>query len=152
MLLTPAIVEDGIAASSFSLPAFPAAGLDKRMFRGKIRKNRTGVIYVPVLKGHTEGVAWGGPSGKGVAMKEERIGTVTHYYSHLGVTAISLTGPLRVGDTIHIKGHTTDFTQKIDSLQKEHHNVEKADNGESVGIKVIEHTREHDAVYKVLEG
>jgi len=86
---------------------------------------------------------------KEVLMAEERIGTVTHYYTHLGVAAVELTGTLRVGDTIHIKGHTSDFTQKVESLQKEHENVEEAGIGENVGIKLIEHGREHDAVFRV---
>lgn len=84
-------------------------------------------------------------------MKEERVGLVSHYYSHLGVAAIVVEGNLRVGDTIHIKGHTTDFTQKVESIQIEHKNVTEAKKGEDVGIKVKEHVREHDAIYKVVE-
>ncbi len=84
-------------------------------------------------------------------MKEEKIGTVSHYYSHLGVAAIVLEGNLLVGDTIHIKGHTTDLTQKIDSIQIEHKNVDKAKKGEDIGLKVKDHVREHDEVYKIVE-
>jgi putative protease len=84
-------------------------------------------------------------------MKEERIGVISHYYSHLGVAAIALEGELKVGDTVRIKGHTSDFTQKVDSIELEHKNVSIAGKGEDVGIKVKEHAREHDVVYKVVE-
>jgi putative protease len=83
---------------------------------------------------------------------EEEIGRVTHYFTRIGVAAIDIKkGELKVGDTIHIKGHTTDFYQKIDSMQIEHQPVEKAEAGQSVGIKVSEHVRENDIVYKVTE-
>jgi translation elongation factor EF-1alpha len=84
-------------------------------------------------------------------MKEERVGFVSHYFSHLGVAAIVLEGALTVGDTIHIKGHTSDFTQKVDSIQLEHTTIPQAMKGQDVGIKVKEHVREHDVVYKVTE-
>jgi putative protease len=83
-------------------------------------------------------------------LAEQRIGVVTHYFGKISVAAIELTdGELRVGDTIHIKGHTSDFTQTVDSMQLEHDAVESASVGESVGIKVAEHAREHDEVFKV---
>lgn len=85
-------------------------------------------------------------------MKEERIGVVSHYFSHLGVAAIVIEGELAVGDTIHIKGHTTDLMQKVESIQLEHTTVERAKKGEDVGIRVKEHVREHDVVYKMVEG
>ncbi len=84
-------------------------------------------------------------------MKEVKVGVVSHYYSHLGVAAVVMEGELAVGDTIHIKGHTSDFMQKVESIQLEHTNVNKATKGEDVGIKVKEHAREHDVVYKVVE-
>jgi len=83
---------------------------------------------------------------------EEEIGRVTHYFTKIGVAAIDIKqGELKVGDTIHIKGHTTDFYQKIDSMQIEHQPVEKAQAGQSVGIKVSEQVRENDIVYRVTE-
>ncbi|MFH1921414.1 MAG: EF-Tu/IF-2/RF-3 family GTPase [Planctomycetota bacterium] len=85
-------------------------------------------------------------------MAEEEIGKVTHYFGHINVAAIEITsGTLRVGDTIHIKGHTSDFTQTVDSIQIEKHSVEEAGVGEAVGIKVAEHAREHDVVFKVAD-
>jgi putative protease len=85
-------------------------------------------------------------------MKEERVGTVSHYYDKIGVAAVVLEGELAVGDTIHIKGHSTDFTQKMESIQIENKNVERAKEGDNIGIKINEHAREHDIVYKVVEG
>lgn len=78
------------------------------------------------------------------------IGKVVHYYTHLSVAIVELTqGTLRVGDTIHIKGHTTDFKQTVESMEIEHQKVTKATPGQSFGLRVREHTREHDIVYKV---
>jgi putative protease len=80
----------------------------------------------------------------------ERIGVVTHYFSHLSVAVVKLEGArLRVGDTIHIRGHTTDFKQRIDSLQVNHQAVQEVGPGDDFGLKVREHAREHDIVYKV---
>ncbi|MHC4414158.1 MAG: hypothetical protein ACYS0G_02620 [Planctomycetota bacterium] len=83
-------------------------------------------------------------------MAEQKVGVITHYFGKLGVAAVQVTvGELRVGDTIHVKGHTSDFTQTVDSMQLEHDAVETAKVGDTVGIKVIEHAREHDEVLKV---
>jgi len=84
-------------------------------------------------------------------MPEEEVGKISDYFAKIGVAAIELTGTLSVGDTIHIKGHTTDFTQNVDSMQIEHQNVEKANPGDSIGIKVKDRVRDHDIVYKVTE-
>jgi len=83
---------------------------------------------------------------------EEEIGRITHYFSRIGVGVLEITaGELRVGETIHIKGHTTDFYQKVESMQVEHQPVSVARKGDSVGLKVIEPVREHDKVFKVTE-
>jgi putative protease len=84
---------------------------------------------------------------------EEEIGRVTHYFPKIGVAVIEITaGSLKVGETIHIKGHTSDFTQPVESLQQEHLSVPEAKKGGSFGMKVKEHVREGDRVYKVKEG
>jgi len=83
--------------------------------------------------------------------EEREVGTVTHYYTNIGVAVIELTDTLKVGDKIHIKGATSDFTQKVDSMQIEHKNVKEAKKGESIGLKVKEHVREHDKVFVVEE-
>lgn len=82
-------------------------------------------------------------------MAEEEIGRVTHYFNKIGVAGIELTGQLSVGDTIHIKGHTSDWAQEVGSIQIEHEFVEVGKAGDSVGIKVDGHAHEHDAVYRV---
>ncbi|HSB49537.1 MAG TPA: hypothetical protein VLD15_08485 [Burkholderiales bacterium] len=80
----------------------------------------------------------------------ERIGVVTHYFSHLSVAVVKLEGArLRVGDTIHVRGHTTDFKQRVDSLQVNHQAVQEVGPGDDFGLKVRDHAREHDVVYKV---
>ncbi len=82
---------------------------------------------------------------------ERPIGTVIHYYSHLGVAVVKLKkGALQVGDVIHIKGHTSDFRQVVESMQVEHQAVTKAGPGDDFGLKVSNHAREHDVVYRVL--
>ena len=82
--------------------------------------------------------------------EEKLLGRVTHYYSHLSVGIIELTdGELSVGDTIHIRGKQTDFTQSVDSIQIEHQNVSHAEKGKVVGVKVREKVREHDQVLRV---
>ena len=84
------------------------------------------------------------------ASNEEAIGVVTHYYSHLGVAVAQLNaGSLKIGDTIHVKGHTTDFTQKVDSMEYEHRHIEQAGAGQNIGLKVIDHAREHDIVFRL---
>jgi GTPase len=83
---------------------------------------------------------------------EEEIGKITHYFSKISVGVIEITkGELHVGDTIHIKGHTTDFYQRIQSLQVEHSPVEAIKVGESAGLKVENAVRENDLVLKVTE-
>jgi hypothetical protein len=80
----------------------------------------------------------------------ERIGIVTHFYGEPSVAIIKLeSGSLRVGDTIHIRGHTTDFSQRVDSLQVEHAPVEAVGPDDDFGVRVDQHVREHDVVYKV---
>jgi putative protease len=84
-------------------------------------------------------------------MAEQKIGVVIHYWSKIGVAGIHITaGKLQVGDTIHVKGHTSDFIQQVESIQKESAAVEVAGPGDDVGIKVVEHAREHDEVFRVL--
>jgi putative protease len=84
-------------------------------------------------------------------MAEQLIGTVTHYFGKASVAAIKITeGELRVGDTIHIVGHTSDFTQNVESMQIDLAPIEVAKVGDEIGIKVSEHAREHDNVYRLV--
>ena len=81
----------------------------------------------------------------------ERIGAVTHYYGNVSVAIIKLEpgAALRVGDKIHIRGHTSDFGQRVESLQVGHAPVSEVGPNDDFGLKVIAHAREHDVVYKV---
>jgi translation initiation factor IF-2 len=91
------------------------------------------------------------PAKEGATMAEIEIGKVTHYFSKIGVAAIAITqDSLKVGDTIHVKGHTSDFQQRIDSIQLDNASVAEATAGQNIGIKVQQHARQHDAVFKVL--
>jgi len=67
------------------------------------------------------------------------------------VAAIELTGALKTGDTIHIKGHTTDLEMAVESMQIDNAPVEEAKAGDSIGIKVPERVRDGDIIYKVTE-
>jgi len=83
-------------------------------------------------------------------MADVEIGHISHYFPKIGVAVIEVTaGDLKVGDTIRIKGHTSDFTQTVESLQQEHLQVPEIKTGVSAGLKVKEHVREGDKVYKV---
>lgn len=79
------------------------------------------------------------------------IGQITHYFDHINVAALELTEPLRIGDTIHILGHSTDFQQKVTSLQIEHRTVEEARPGDDVGLKVIRKVHAHDKIFRLTE-
>jgi putative protease len=88
-----------------------------------------------------------------IRLSEENIveiGKITHFFSKICVAVIELKKPLTVGDTIAVKGPTTDFEQKVDSMQIEHKNVQTAEAGQSIGLKVAERVRETDVVYKKL--
>jgi len=84
-------------------------------------------------------------------MAEQLIGKVSHYFAKAQVAAIDITdGELVVGDTIHVLGHTSNFTQKIDSMQIDRAPVQAAKPGDSIGVQVVEHAREHDQVFRVV--
>lgn len=82
-------------------------------------------------------------------MAEKLVGTVVHYYDHVGVAGVVLAEPLEVGETIHVLGHTTDFTEQVDSMEIDHHAVTRGRRGDDVGIRVVERARIHDQVYRV---
>ena len=84
-------------------------------------------------------------------MSEQKIGVVTHYFGHINVAAIALEDELKVGDKIHIVGHTSDFLETVKTMQLEHEKVEAGRKGDEIAIGVVEHAREHDEVFKVTE-
>jgi translation initiation factor IF-2 len=82
--------------------------------------------------------------------EKEKVGMVFTYFSKMGVAGVRLTnGELKVGDSISIEGHTTNFTQAVSSMQMDHGPVQVAKKGDEVGIKVEEKVRDHDVVYKI---
>jgi putative protease len=83
-------------------------------------------------------------------MKEKLIGKITHYFDKISVAIVELSGVLKVGDRVHVKGNSTDFEQDISSIQIEHENVEKAKKGDAIGAKVDEKVKEGDEVYLVV--
>ncbi len=83
-------------------------------------------------------------------MPDELIGTVTHFFKGPSVAVVRLTeGELALGDEIHFVGQTTDFTEKIRSMEVDHEKVELAKRGDEIAIQVIERARVHDKVFKV---
>ncbi len=82
---------------------------------------------------------------------EEKIGIVEDFFAKISVIAVKLEGELKVGDKIHIKGHTTDFIQTVESMQIEHQQVDVTKKGDFVGIKVEQRCRKGDVVYKIVE-
>jgi putative protease len=85
--------------------------------------------------------------------EEERelteVGRVAHYFTKISVAVIELKAPLAVGDRILIKGSTTDLEQVVESMQIEHKDVQRAEAGQSIGLKVNDRVRENDTVYKI---
>ncbi|MFH0839191.1 MAG: hypothetical protein V1893_03290 [Candidatus Omnitrophota bacterium] len=81
-------------------------------------------------------------------MEEKQIGIIAHYYDHLGVGIVELTEALKVGDAIHIKGHSSDFMEMVASMQVEHASVQEAKKGDIIGLKLSQKVHVHDKVYK----
>jgi len=76
------------------------------------------------------------------------IGTVTHYFGHLSVAAVQLDQPLHKGEKVHIKGHTTDLVQTVDSMEVDHQSIEQAAPGDDLAIHVDDHVRDHDRIFR----
>lgn len=115
--------------------ASPKARVKKKLKAKTVPKTKRSVVPAPAAPAVPPGMT--------------RIGIVTHYFPHVSAAIVQLeTGSLRVGDLIHIKGHTSDFTQLVDSLEIDHVHVNEARPGQSFGVRVKEHAREHDVVYK----
>ena len=81
----------------------------------------------------------------------EKVGEVTHYFTKISVAVIEVSSPLKVGDQIAIKGMTTNFEQTIDSMQVEGKNIEEANPGDDIGMKVADRVRKGDIVYRLSE-
>jgi selenocysteine-specific translation elongation factor len=84
-------------------------------------------------------------------MSDEMIGKVSDFFARPVVAAIELTAALKLGDKIHIKGHTTDRVMNVDSMQIDNVPVEEAKAGDSIGVKVSERVRKGDTVHKIVD-
>lgn len=81
---------------------------------------------------------------------EKRIGKITHYFNRIGVAVLDLKVGLKVGDTVHITGNRTDFSQEVRSMEIEHQKMQAVGAGADVALKVIEPVHEGDKIYKVI--
>jgi putative protease len=80
----------------------------------------------------------------------DRIGEVTHYFPHVKAAAMKvLKDAIRVGDEIYIKGHTTDFKEKVNSIQLEHVTIQEGKKGQEIGLLVKSRVRIGDSVYRL---
>jgi putative protease len=83
-------------------------------------------------------------------MKDE-IGKVTHYFSRISVAVLELSDDLKVGDSVHILGHTTDFKQTVLSMEIDHKQVQAVGPGDEVAVRVLRVVRKGDIVYRTSE-
>jgi len=118
-------------------PAARAAGVPKRKPSAPARSAKTPKPRVAALPAEKQVVG-------GVLL-----GRVEDYFAHVNVMALKLLAPVSVGNMIRIKGHTTDITQTVESMQIEHQPVQTASAGDSVGIKIADRARKTDLVYKI---
>jgi translation initiation factor IF-2 len=98
-------------------------------------------VWLPDEQDHSE--------GRWLTMAEQEIGRVTNYFSRIGVAVLALSGPLRTGDNVRIRGGERDFEQTVESMQVEHQPIESAEAGQEIAIKVSQKVRPNDVVYKV---
>jgi putative protease len=130
-------------------PAKKASRAAARPRRASVAKKPKARVAAPRVRRAPKPVAAPAPAPT-VPANELKAGVVTHYYSHLSVAVVAVTERrLQVGNRIHIKGHTSDFYQTVESMQIEHDTIGVAEIGQTVGLKVTEHAREHDVVYLV---
>lgn len=84
-------------------------------------------------------------------VKKKLVGEVTHYYTRIGVAVVRLIDELTIGDEILIEGKTTNFRQRVESMQIEKRPIQRAKAGQIIGLKVVNRVREKDSVYKIID-
>lgn len=87
---------------------------------------------------------------KGVELNLEKVGEVTHYFPHVNAAAVKvLKGGINVGDQLYLKGHTTDFKEKVNSIQLDHVSIQAGKKGQEIGLLVRSRVRIGDGVYRI---
>lgn len=81
-------------------------------------------------------------------MAEKKLGVITHYFDHIGVGIVKASVSIKVGDKVHVLGHTTDFEQEIKEMQFDHKAIDEAKKGQEVGVKLAKLVREGDEVLR----
>jgi putative protease len=101
-------------------------------------------------KGRKKAVKVSGKTKKALEIGLEKVGEVTHYFPHVNAAAIKiLKDGIKVGDNVYIKGHTTDFKEKINSIQLDHAPIQEGKKGQEIGLLVKSRVRIGDSVYKL---
>lgn len=83
-------------------------------------------------------------------LHEQEVGVITHFWSKIGVAGIHMEAPVDLGDHIHVRGHSDDFEQDVDSIEIDHAKVAHVDAGSDVGIRLNAQAHEHDRVFKMV--
>ena len=87
---------------------------------------------------------------KALELNLEKLGEVTHYFPHVKAAAVMiLKDSIKVGDNIYIKGHTSDFKEKVNSIQLDHAKIEEGKKGQEIGLFVKSRVRIGDSVYRI---
>ena len=81
----------------------------------------------------------------------EKVGDISHYFTKISVAIVEITAAMRIGDSIAIKGMTTNFEQSVESMQIEGEDIEEAKAGDSIGMKVVDRVRKGDVVYRLVD-
>jgi len=117
----------------------------------KVRKAAKKAVKKPVKKTAKKAVRKKPVLKKRAVVKKEGklIGLITHYFPHVQAAVIKLKAPLAMGETVKIKGHTTDLTQIITSMQIDRVDISNAKKGDEIGLQVASRVRQHDKVYKI---
>lgn len=111
----------------------------RKVVKSKVRK----VIRAKVKKSKAKK-----PQGPEASL--EKIGEVTHYFPHVNAAAVKLSkSGLKVGDSVYIKGHTTDFKEPVQSIQLDHASISEGKKGQEIGLLVKSRVRQGDKVYKI---
>lgn len=120
----------------------------KKVSKKSVKKTKKAIKRKPTSKKKV--TARKKPAVKKLAKKEGNvIGTVTHYFPHVQAAVIKLTKPLTIGESVKIKGHTTDFTQTVTSIQIDRVAITSAKKGDEIGLQVSSRVRQEDKVYKI---